>query len=405
MKCNYQMIGNLKKITQVKIHNPEINSTNLSWILTTGIYGYFTLLAAAFFICCNPQLSNVSNDHFPEKEEGIKVKGHVWNSMQMYPKVYFFEWGGKLIDSVDLTGRQFEFKLPNRSLIGYQLVLTSEDFPCETPFLVDFQEDSILLGLEYDTYSWRWEVNIESSLNDIYIDLRNQINQYYLNKFLLEGTSFCEWNEAIIHQLEQALTDDLQMGIYLAYQNIHTINEIIRKKECGYTKVRRFYNQIRGELKSLPVSKLNKDFQLSFYLSENEPIYDFELPNISNQIISTKDYRGTYLLLNFWSGIGTFYSEDYNKHQTELSGLLMQEQKLKIVGISVENLFLDIWKEVVENQSLPGEQVFIKDKSLQKDLRTVYGINQLPAAFLVNPKGELVAVNPSIRDIKQFIEN
>ncbi|MFV0553728.1 MAG: redoxin domain-containing protein [Mangrovibacterium sp.] len=173
-------------------------------------------------------------------------------------------------------------------------------------------------------------------------------------------------------------------------------------------------NQLFQSLEIDEVSKLTE--QLSGAAIENNPYYtqitealeqkkaqeiaeeavamgktapDFTLPTPDGKEVSLSDFRGKYVLLDFWaSWCGPCRQENpnvlaaYNKYHSK---------NFDILAVSLDKDRAK-WVEAIEKDGLPWTH--ISDlKFWQSDAAKLYGIQSIPASFLIDPNGVIVAKN------------
>lgn len=130
-----------------------------------------------------------------------------------------------------------------------------------------------------------------------------------------------------------------------------------------------------------------------------EFITDFELPNENNVLINTESYRGNILIIDFWASwcapcrkklpqLTKLY-EKVKSHNVKILSVSLDSDRLKwIKAIQKENMK---WDNVLENGEFNGEVV------------KTFGVKAIPSIFLIDDKGILIAIDPSIVDMEKII--
>lgn len=113
----------------------------------------------------------------------------------------------------------------------------------------------------------------------------------------------------------------------------------------------------------------------------------FTQNDVNDKPVSLASYKGKYVLLEFWaSWCGPCRAENPN--------LLKQKQLFggkgfNILGISLDKN-KDLWVKAIEKDGLTWTQVSDL-KGWNNDIAVMYGIKAVPANFLIDPSGKIIA--------------
>jgi len=116
---------------------------------------------------------------------------------------------------------------------------------------------------------------------------------------------------------------------------------------------------------------------------------EFAIPDVNGKMVRLSSYRGKYLLLDFWaSWCGPCRQESpnvvkvYNKYKGK---------DFDVLSVSLDDS-KDKWLQAIEKDGFTWRQLS-ELKSWQSTVVSLYKLESIPATFLIDPKGVIIAKN------------
>ncbi len=133
-----------------------------------------------------------------------------------------------------------------------------------------------------------------------------------------------------------------------------------------------------------------------------DPAPAFELKALDGVPFKLADFRGSYVLLNFWAG----WSSPYNIVVPSLKAIWDEyhaNPRLVMVGLSLDRSAAAVQRYAIRN-AMPWRQAYLGDW-FQTALPAEYGVAGIPAAVLIDPEGKIIAQNVSFKDLAAVVKN
>lgn len=133
-----------------------------------------------------------------------------------------------------------------------------------------------------------------------------------------------------------------------------------------------------------------------------DPAPAFEVKSLDGKVLKLADYRGKYVLLDFWAtwcapcvaempNLKTVYDSH------EKSG------KLVIIGLSLDEES-EAPRKFVSQRNIPWLQACLGDPS-ESPVTKSYGIQEIPATFLIGPDGKVIAKGMRGKQLREGVSH
>lgn len=128
---------------------------------------------------------------------------------------------------------------------------------------------------------------------------------------------------------------------------------------------------------------------------------DFTMPDTAGRPVSLHDFKGKYVLLDFWASWCTYCREE----SPYLVKAYAQYQKkgFTILGVSLDNLAAkNKWIKAIRDDRLTWTQV--SDLKTENEAALLYSVVSIPHNFLINPEGKIIARNLRGKALKEKLQ-
>lgn len=128
---------------------------------------------------------------------------------------------------------------------------------------------------------------------------------------------------------------------------------------------------------------------------------DVQLQNNKNATVKLNSFKGKTVLVDFWAS----WCAPCRVANKKLVRLYDQYkgQNFEIVGISID-IDKTKWLKAIEKDKMKHQQL-IDPKGFDAKAALLFGVEQLPSAYLFDASGKLVAINPTEEQILMQIKN
>ncbi len=187
-----------------------------------------------------------------------------------------------------------------------------------------------------------------------------------------------------------------------SYISLILLSQMINNPSADFEKIKTNVTNLDSELKSTKLGKkLEERIQEISSTSIGQIAPDFSAPNPEGKMVSLKESMGKVTLIDFWaSWCGP--CRVANPYLVHLHNEF-HEKGLNIIGVSLDKENQkEKWLEAIATDKLTWTQVS-NLKFWQDPIAKQYSVQSIPATFLLDAEGKIVAKNLSGLELKAKI--
>lgn len=337
------------------------------------------------------------------QQRDFTITGKV--SQPILPKKVYMQYalgGATRVDSTSLVNGSFTFKgkvdnpVPARLFFdyshkGFDDIENRKDFRVVylEPLTIrletrDSLKKSTVFGSKLND-DFNKYLSMSDSLNEVVMDLRRAAaKDASLRANFRSHMSKLETNN--VNAFKKYVSDN-STSFFSMDALTYLINNNVNANE-----VENLFNTVSKDLQESAEGKqMKRIIHFNKLTGIGSPIIDFIQNDSNNKPISTKDFRGKYLLIDFWaSWCGPCRAENptlVKAYQT------YNEKGFEILGVSLDDAKeRGAWLKAIADDELPWSQVSDM-KGWKNEAGILYGIRSVPSNFLIDPDGKIIARN------------
>lgn len=243
---------------------------------------------------------------------------------------------------------------------------------------------------------------IKGTKNNNDLSLLSHLLKVYKSKQILLGTEFdalpdkqksaeriTEYrlaNSKLLVEMEPIKLSFMRVHVD-SYVSLTTLREMINVADIK--KVASAYGALSDKLKATPEGKLlGEKILAAQQIGIGALAPEFNLRDADDKVVSLSQFKGKYILVDFWAS----WCLPCREENPSLKAAYEQfnSKGFTILSVSIDDQHSkSAWMEAVNKDGLMWTQLH----DAKKSVHDLYGITFIPANFLIDPNGKIVAVN------------
>ncbi len=337
-----------------------------------------------------------------QEKAGVEIKGQA-DFLDNNTEIYLSKLGNlqniEPVDTLIVQNQQFSGNLPQANPEDVYIMMVDGVRGQNLVFINENQPININLA----------ESNLRES--EVNAGESNQLMQDYLKAQIEFGKEFSQLNKAIIQarnnknrakfdsirvEIDNRKTENIEYRSNLVDKNPNSIvslliiSDLFNQKSLPTSKVKSKFESIDPELRNTEFGKtLNKKIAAVNATDIGSVAPKFEGPTPSGDILSLDEALGKVTLVDFWAS----WCKPCRIENPNIVSVYQdyKDKGFKVLGVSLDKPNQkDRWIKAIEDDNLTWNHI----SNLQyweEPIARLYGISSIPAAFLLDEDGRIVA--------------
>jgi peroxiredoxin len=179
-------------------------------------------------------------------------------------------------------------------------------------------------------------------------------------------------------------------GIVSEEPSLYTIKELFfLRNDFSKDSLKLLFDKFPEPLQKTKYGEVVKTYIENKTIEIGDHYIDIEGVNQEGQIVKLSQFKNKYVLLDFWAS-WCVPCRNENPNLVKVYNKF-KDKNFEIVSFSKDSN-IEAWKQAIKKDSLTWTNVVDKNGSYSK-MFALYGVRGIPASFLINPQGNIIAKN------------
>lgn len=266
----------------------------------------------------------------------------------------------------------------------------------DKPFYLENKEIEIFLTINSKDYK-----NVDNlyfiTIDSIY-GTSTVIIEKEFNNFKIVNEDKVNWSEKLRFKLNE-LVNENPSNQYIG----DLLSEISKDTVLDKNEIINLYNKLDHNNQSLvSLEKIKKNIYPDSTIKKGNKIIDFKLLDTKNNTVNTTNFRGSFLLIDFWAS----WCVPCRKQNPEFIDIYNDFNKFgfEFIGVS-QDKDKDKWLNAIKKDKLPWVNLIDERGSKSPILIKYNAAFSIPQNYLIDRDGTILASDISIEELRLFLKN